>query len=243
MATENYPSVWARPRRGRRREQPALSTEQIVTEALRLLDADGLEALSMRKLGTALGAVATAVYWHVANKEELVELVVDHVYAEIEIPEITDAGQWRAAAESSARSLRAMIVRHPWVAPTLADIGMNYLGPNLLRVSDQLLGVYLTAGFDVVEADHASKTLWGYVIGIASTEAATISKLRRSGLDQAAWRAAVWPAAVEAAAPYPCLRALYAAHEDTDLADDTDANFRYGLARTLDGLEARLRDR
>jgi AcrR family transcriptional regulator len=242
MATEEHTSVWTRPKRGRRREQPALSREQIVAEALKLLDADGLDALTMRKLGAALGAVATAVYWHVANKEELVELVVDEVYGEIEVPAVTETGQWRAAAESSARSVRDMIVRHPWVAPTLAEVGMNYLGPNLMRVSDQLLGVYLTAGFELVEADHASKTVLGYVIGIASTEAATITKLHRSGMDHDAWRAAVWPAAVKAAEPYPHIRALYAAHDATDLTVDAEDNFSYGLNRILDGLESRLRN-
>jgi len=101
MATEEFTSVWNRPRRGRRREQPALTQEQIVGEAIKLLDADGLDALTMRKLGTALGAVATAVYWHVANKEELIELVVDEVYGEIEVPEVSDPSQWREAADLS----------------------------------------------------------------------------------------------------------------------------------------------
>ena len=80
----------------------------------------------------------------------------------------------------------------------------------------------------------------GYVIGIASTEAATTTQLRRSGMDQDAWRAAVWPAAVQAAEPYLRIRALYAAHDATDLTVDAEDNFSYGLNRILDGLEARL---
>jgi len=240
MATEEFTSVWNRPKRGRRREQPALTQGQIVGEAIKLLDADGLDALTMRKLGTALGAVATAVYWHVANKEELIELVVDEVYGEIEVPEVSDPSQWREAADLSARSLRSMIVRHPWVASTLADVGMNYLGPNLMRVSDEMLGIYLTAGFELIEADQANQTVLGYVIGIASIEAATVSKLNRSGKDMAAWQAAVWPAAVRAAEPYPRMRALYAAYGDADLEAGAEDGFSYGLNRILDGLEARL---
>ncbi|MEU4293305.1 TetR/AcrR family transcriptional regulator [Kribbella sp. NPDC026596] len=240
MATEEYSSVWTRPKRGRRREQPALGQEKIVAEAIKLLDTDGLEALTMRKLGAALGAVATAVYWHVANKDELIELVVDEVYAEIEVPEVSDPAEWRTAAEASARSLRAMIVRHPWFAQTLSDVGMNYLGPNLMRVSDDMLGTYLTAGFELTEADNACKTVLGYVIGIASVEAATISKLRRSGKDMAAWQAAVWPAAVRAAEPYARMRALYAAYGEADLVEGSEDSFSYGLNRILDGLEARL---
>ena len=230
MATEEYSSVWTRPKRERRREQPALSQEQIVAEAIKLLDADGLQALTMRKLGAVLGAVATA-----ANKDELIELVVDEVYAEIEVPEVSDPAEWRTAAEASARSLRAMIVRHPWVAQTLSDVGMNYLGPNLMRVSDDMLGTYLTAGFELIEADNACKTVLGYVIGVASVEAATISKLRRSGKDMAAWQAAV-----RAAEPYARMRALYAAYGAADLVEGSEDSFSYGLNRILDGLEARL---
>jgi AcrR family transcriptional regulator len=243
MAPEEYTSVWTRPKRGRRREQPALTQQQIVAEAIKLLDADGLEALTMRKLGAALGAVATAVYWHVANKDELLELVVDEVYGEIDVPTAVDPKQWRAAAESAARSVRAMIVRHPWVAPTLADVGMNYLGPNLMRISDDMLGVYLAAGFELAEADQASNTVLGFVIGIASVEAATVSKLKRSGKDMAEWQAEVWPAAVRAAEPFPHLRALYAANSGADLEAGSEDNFSYGLARTLDGLEGRLQGR
>ncbi|WP_433169459.1 TetR/AcrR family transcriptional regulator [Kribbella sp. CA-247076] len=240
MPTEEYTSVWTRPKRGRRREQPALSQEQIVAEAIKLLDAEGLDALTMRKLGTALGAVATAVYWHVANKDELLELAVDEVYGEIDVPEVTEPAQWRDAAETAARSVRAMIVRHPWVAPTLADVGMNYLGPNLMRISDRILGIYRTAGFELIEADQAANTVLGYVIGVASVEAATVSKLKRSGKDMAAWQSEVWPAAVRAAEPYPHMRALYAANSDTDLEAGGEDSFTYGLARTLDGIEARL---
>ena len=240
MASEEYTSVWTRPKRGRRREQPALTQAQIVAEAIKLLDADGLEALTMRKLGAALGAVATAVYWHVANKDELLELVVDEVYGEVEVPRVADPSEWRPAAEAAARSVRAMIVRHPWVAPTLADVGMNYLGPNLMRISDDLLGTYLAAGFELIEADQAANTVLGYVIGVASVEAATFSKLKRSGKDMATWQAEVWPAAVKAAEPYPHMRALYAANSNTDLEAGGEDSFSYGLARILDGLEARL---
>ena len=240
MASEEYTSVWTRPKRGRRREQPALTQEQIVAEAIKLLDADGLEALTMRKLGAALGAVATAVYWHVANKDELLELVVDEVYGEIEVPRVADPSAWRPAAEGAARSVRAMIVRHPWVAPTLADVGLNYLGPNLMRVSDDMLGIYLAAGFELIEADQAANTVLGYVIGVASVEAATVSKLKRTGKDMATWQAEVWPAAVKAAEPYPHMRALYAPNSNTDLEAGGEDSFSYGLARILDGLEVRL---
>lgn len=236
---EEFASVWTRPKR-KRREQPALSQEQIVAEAIKLLDADGLEALSMRRLGAALGAVATAVYWHVANKEELMELVIDHVYGELEIAELSEPEEWRQGATDFAHSFRAMILRHPWMGATLADVGVTYFGPNVLRMSDRMLALYEAAGFDLLEANQASTAVLAYVVGIASTEAATLSKIKRSGMSATAWMTSVWPAAQQAAEPYPRIKALYAAHNATDTAGNGDETFDYGLARVLDGLEVRL---
>lgn len=239
MPTEEFVSVWTRPKR-KRREQPALSQEQIVAAAIKLLDADGLEALSMRKLGAALGAVATAVYWHVANKEELIELVVDHVYAEIDVPVVESPDEWRQAATEFAHSFRAMIVRHPWMGSTLAEVGVTYLGPNMLRMSDRMLGLYETAGFDLREANQASTAVLGYVLGIASTEAATLSKVQRSGLSVHEWMTSVWPAARQAAQAHPRIKALYDSYDADAAAGNGDETFDYGLDRVLDGLEARL---
>ncbi|GAA1518710.1 TetR/AcrR family transcriptional regulator [Kribbella lupini] len=237
---EELESVWTRPKRGRRREQSALTPEQIVAAAIKLLDADGLDALSMRKLGAELGAVATAVYWHVANKEELLELVVDHVYGELEVPEITEAAQWRPAAIASATSMRGIIQRHPWLAATLADVGITYVGPNLMAVSDRMVALYETAGFELIEADQASKTVLGFVLGLASNEAATLTKLARTGTTVEEWIAKAWPAARRAAENHPRMKALYAAYAERDRGADADAVFTYGLERILDGLEARL---
>ncbi|GAA1721166.1 TetR/AcrR family transcriptional regulator [Kribbella yunnanensis] len=240
MASDEFDSVWTRPKRNRRREQPALSQEQIVAAAIKLLDADGLEALTMRKLGAELGAVATAVYWHVANKDELIELVVDHVYGEIDVPEISSPDEWRAAATEFAQNFRATILRHPWLGSTLADIGVTLLGPNLLRSSDRTLGLYQTAGFGLREANYASTAVLSYVVGLTSAEAATVSKVKRSGLSEQEWTAKLWPAAEQAAEPYPRLKALYAEYTSSSAAEGGDEVFAYGLNCVLDGLQARL---
>jgi AcrR family transcriptional regulator len=239
MATEEFASVWTRPKR-KRREQPALSQEQIVAEAMKLLDADGLEALSMRKLGAALGAVATAVYWHVANKDELLELVVDQVYGEVDVPAVSRPDEWRPAAAACAESFRGMVVRHPWMAVTLAEVGLTYLGPNMTRVSDRMLALYEGGGFELIEANQASKTVIAFVLGYATSEAASLTQLHRSGLSMDDWMAKVWPAAEEAAQKHPRMKALYAAHRGMNASEDSEDTFGYGLARVLDGLEARL---
>lgn len=96
------PSVWARPRA--RRAQPALSRERIVAEAVRLLDEEGMEALSMRGLAVRLGTAATSLYRHVANKDELIELVVDELYGELEVPDPVGATGWRAPWSTAPRA-------------------------------------------------------------------------------------------------------------------------------------------
>ncbi|WP_246257367.1 TetR/AcrR family transcriptional regulator [Amycolatopsis anabasis] len=233
-------SVWTRPRR-RRRDQPSLTREQIVAGALRLLDAEGVDGLSMRKLGTELGAVATAVYWHVTNKDELIELVIDEVYGEIEVPEIDDPAAWRDAVAGIAHSLRSTFLRHPWFASVIDAVGLSYLGPKMMRVSDQVLALFVAGGFSLAEADLAWTTVSVYVMGIASTEAATVNRLSRTGEDEEEHLRSILPIAEEASQEYPRLRQLYAeARARGSAAGVREDKFAYGLERILDGLQARL---
>ncbi|WP_235030791.1 TetR/AcrR family transcriptional regulator [Nonomuraea solani] len=233
---EPFPSVWARPH-AERREQPALSRRQIVAAALELLDAEGIDALSMRKLGTRLNAGATSMYTHVANKDELIELVVDEVYGEIEVPPAGGGEGWRAAAFTCAGSMRATLLRHPWIVSVQGEAGVAYLGPNVLRFSESLLGVFEGGGFSLEAADRALNTLTAYVLGYATSEAAWLTTLRRSGLSEGEWTERLWPVAEEAVRAYPRLRTLYAAQRH----EDRDRDFAEGLECVLDGLVARLK--
>jgi AcrR family transcriptional regulator len=232
------PSVWARPRK--EREQPVLSREHIVAEAVRLLDEEGIDALSMRRLGGRLGAGATSLYRHVANKDELFELAVDEVYGELPLPEIGDPADWRATITKVAHALRATILRHPWIAAKLGETGLAYLGPNVLRRSEHLLALFESAGFSLKEASRAESTVTAYVLGVSTTEAAWISMVARSGQSPQEWAERLWPAAERAVQDFPRLRARYAEQRASDVAGENDAAFDYGLQRILDGLEARL---
>src|SRR4051794_33876434 len=118
-------SVWTRPRRPQREQ---LTREQIVAAAIELLDQEGTEALSMRKLGSRLNVAATSLYWHVANPDELILLVVDDIYGELDLPLAADRPQWRAAVTRIAADLRAMTLRHPWIAPELGQVGLVHIG-------------------------------------------------------------------------------------------------------------------
>ncbi|SHF93752.1 TetR/AcrR family transcriptional regulator [Streptoalloteichus hindustanus] len=232
------PSVWTR--QNREREQPALSRGQIVAEAVRLLDAEGVEALSMRRLGARLNAGATSLYRHVANRDELIELVVDEVYGEIEVPEAAGGEGWREAVATCAHSVRAMILRHPWTASVLGQVGLSYLGPHVMRLNDRMLALFEAAGFPLAEADQALSSVFAYVIGMGISEAAWLAMVARSGQDEQEWQENLRPTAERAAQPYERLHEQFVSQQAQHPRQARDEKFHYGLERLLDGLSARL---
>jgi AcrR family transcriptional regulator len=226
------PSVWVRESR----DEPALSRAAIVREAIAMLDADGVDALSMRKLGARLNAGATSLYRHVATKDELMELAVDEVVAEITVPPAAGAG-WRAAVTETAWSFRATVLRHPWLASVLGQTGLAYLGPNLMSLTERLAALLTAAGFP--EPDRALEPVVSYVIGMSTTEAAWLTTVARSGRTEADFIAALMPAARQAAAGYDHLTQSYAGLP-ADPVKVRDEKFGYGLDVVLDGLALRL---
>ncbi|MEU9073574.1 TetR/AcrR family transcriptional regulator C-terminal domain-containing protein [Kitasatospora sp. NPDC048538] len=244
--SEDIPSLWTRPQRPRRREQPALSREQIVTEALAILDGDGIEALSMRKLGARLNAGATSMYTHVANKDELLALAVDQVFGELPLPD-TDAGpapaDWREAVTGCAEGVRAVILRHPWIVSVLGDVGLVYFGPSWMRLSETFLALLESAGFELVEANEAMGAILGYTIGAASVEAAWLSALARRGRDEQEWLDQLLPSVIEATKGHPRLHRLYTGQAQPEVARGRDDGFASGVRLVLDGVEAAHRAR
>ncbi|MFI6009461.1 TetR/AcrR family transcriptional regulator C-terminal domain-containing protein [Streptomyces sp. NPDC051243] len=232
------PSVWARPQR--EPDQPALSRAAIVREAIVMLDAEGVEALSMRKLATRLNAGAASLYRHVATKDELMELAVDEVAAEIHVP-AADSADWRAAVSEAARSFRTTALRHPWLSSVLGQAGLAYLGPNLMSYSERLAALFTAAGFP--EPTSAIDAVMSYVIGMSTTEAAWLITVARSGETEADFIARLLPAAQQAVADHEHLAQGYAETEEaatTDPAALRDAKFAAALEIVLDGLALRL---
>ena len=233
-------SVWTRPHRSRR-EQPALSRDQIVSEALALLDAEGFEALSMRKLGSRMRAGATSLYTHVANKDELLELVVDEAFGEITLPGDPASDDWRATMLELCRDIRRIMLRHPWIPVTMSSAGLVYLGPNMLRLSEAMLTILERAGFDDESADRALNAIFAYTIGTTSTEAAALASIARSDLDEQQWFKRMMAAAQVAARPYPRVYQRYTGHVGRDPARTREENFEHELGLIMDGLNARRR--
>jgi AcrR family transcriptional regulator len=218
----------------------SLTSEQIVRAAVALLDEEGLEGLNMRALGARLGTAATAVYWHVKTKDELVVLAADSVWLEIPLPSPVGAGGWRAAAVAMARGLLAMVTRHPWLA-TAMSTHLIY-GEAKARHDDHALGVYEAAGFEGADAEWALQTVFVFVLGRALFQAAELSRqrrLRRTGGEERERQAA--EAALAIASSYPRLRArVEAARGGADGPEGADASFETGLDLILDALESRV---
>ncbi|MFD8788068.1 TetR/AcrR family transcriptional regulator [Kitasatospora sp. NPDC059599] len=244
--TSGIPTLWTRPQRPRR-DQPALSREQIVTAALALLDNDGIEALSMRKLGARLNAGATSLYTYVANKDELLALAVDQVFAELPLPEPTgadgsntggDPKVWRAAIEEVAEEVRAAVLRHPWMVSVIGDVGMVYFGPSWMRLSEALLALLEDSGVDLVDANEAMGVVMGYTIGAATVEAAWLSTLAKRGREEQEWMDQLLPAVIEATKDHPRLHRLYTTQVDQEILAGRDSSFLSGVRLILDGIEA-----
>jgi AcrR family transcriptional regulator len=240
-----YPSVFVRPRR---QPRSSLTREQIVTEALRLLDTEGVDALSMRKLAAGLGVGTTSLYWHVANRDELIDLVIDEVYGELELPRTDEArggdDDWRDAARRLAHSIRSTTLRHPWVVSMLDRlVGATFLGPNLAKATERMFALFEGAGFELREAERALNTMISYVFGVAIGEAAWHNWLARHGKTAREWldesRRMFDAAPTEG---LERLRAMVDVYEGTDPEQISNEDFEYGLERVLDGLQVRLRD-
>jgi AcrR family transcriptional regulator len=216
-----------------------LSRDEIVTAALDLLDADGLEGLNMRALGKRLDSAATAMYWHVGSKDRLITLAGDRAWAEVELPDPAEIG-WRRAAYQLATNEYAMLTRHPWLVQAFGSYRLY--GPGRARHVDHSLAIYEAAGFVGVEADQATSAVFTFVLGNALGPAAAASfarKLGRDGGDVEALMEASRAEVVEAAAQFPRLRArLELASAEYGAAPDD--SFAFGLKAVLDGLEGRL---
>ncbi len=142
-----------------------LTREVVIRAAITMADRAGLELLTMRKLGEALGVEAMSLYNHVANKEDLLDGMIDIVFDEIDLPEADD---WMRTMHQRATSLRDVLARHRW-AVGLMESRPNP-GPANLRHHDAVLGSLRAAGFSIETAAHAYSLLDSYIYGFAQTQ-------------------------------------------------------------------------
>jgi AcrR family transcriptional regulator len=216
--------------------QPALSREQIVKAAIELLDGEGPAGLSMRKLGTHLGAGATSLYWHVANKDDLLELVVDEVMGEAYVPEATDTS-WRVGLSVWANGMRAMLLRHPWVAALLGT--RPTIGPNAMRMGERAITLLTRAGFEGLEVPHVISLVNSHALGAATTQAAVVVASRKAGVPLPDMAAQMEPYLEKIRPDHPNYDRWRRQNDGSsiDPLQLMEDGFAFGLERILDGLE------
>lgn len=218
-----------RSRAARRRREP-LTREEVLRTAVGLADRDGVGALTMRKLAEQLEVEAMSLYHHVANKDAILDGMVDVVFGEMELPSAD--GEWRAEMRRRAFSAREVLTRHPW-AIGLLDSRTNP-GPETLRHHDAVIGSLRAGGFSVAGTAHAFSALDSYIYGFTLQELSVPFDSRGGDLDELA-------AAMLERMPrdeYPHFVELVLEHAlkpDYAYADE----FAIGLDLVLDGLERR----
>ena len=220
----------SRPKRARQ----ALSQDRILHTAMRLVDKTGVEALSMRKLARALGVEAMSLYKHVADKDAVLDGLVDLVVREIGMP--LAATDWRTAMRHHAISTRQVCLRHRWAAVLMELRGAQT--PIRLRYADAILSLLRTAGFTVPMAYRAFLLVDSYLYGFIMQEANWPSD--EGGMAQVATFVTSqslqtgYPALVEA------MNYIMSANPQSSRFYDTE--FEHGLDMILDGLERVRRD-
>ncbi|MFE9538346.1 TetR/AcrR family transcriptional regulator C-terminal domain-containing protein [Streptomyces sp. NPDC006691] len=221
--------IWARPERAGRGPRPAFSRADIAAAAVRIADAEGIDALSMRRVAAELGCGTMSLYNYVPRKEDLYELMVDAVSAEYDLSEPT--GDWRADMLALAHQTRALMHRHPWVPRLMSPV--YGFSPNALRYLEHCMTC-----LDPLEAKYGTKmeliaSVNGVVTTYVANEIATAERTRSlpwSPEQEQGVRIAYLFSQV-ATGRYPRLAAAFA--EDSGPID-MDAVFERALTRTLD---------
>jgi AcrR family transcriptional regulator len=209
-----------------------LNRERVLRAAVKLADDDGIESLTMRELGLRLGVEAMSLYNHVANKDDILDGMVDLVVGEIDLP--SDTVDWKDAMRRRAVSAQAVFSRHPW-ASALID-SRESSGLERLRYFEWVIGTLRRAGFSVELAARAFSVLDSYIYGFGRQQ---LNMSAGSGVEPEEMAEAFLRAIP--ADEYPYLREMVVEYA-MNSGHDESADFEFGLGLILDGLQ-RLLDR
>jgi AcrR family transcriptional regulator len=207
-----------------------LTRDRLLRAALAVADASGITALTMRSLAEELGVKPMALYHHVSNKDEILDGIVDAVFAEIDLPPV--GLDWRPALRHRAQSARSVLARHPWATP-LMESRLN-AGAATLRHHDSVIGTMRRAGFSIAMTAHAYSLLDSYIYGFALQEAGLPFDSPESAAAMGQEFLKRFPAD-----QFPYLAELTVKHvlrEGYDYGDE----FEFGLDLVLDGIEQAL---
>jgi AcrR family transcriptional regulator len=230
-------SLWERLEQSATTTRPSLSTQRIAATAVGIADADGLDAITMRRLAAELGAAPMAAYRHVSGKDDVLELMVDLVYGEVDIP--ADA-TWRETMRALATGIRALVLRHPWLTRLSASQAEYELTPNRMALAERALAALRRPGLDADTTMNVFRTVAAYVHGATSAEIGLRQLMHernwssgdetRTGLSaQMTW--------LLGTGRYPAYERYI---REGARKDDLQWQFETGLEQILDGIAARL---
>jgi len=231
------------------REQPprrvrGLSRDDIVSTAIAVADAEGTEAVSMRRIAREMRAGAMSLYWYVSSKEELHQLMLQKVQAESEAP--VPSGDWRADLRTYAGNARAALLRHPWAIDFIGTGPPS--GPNDARNMERLISALDSLGLDIAMVMYVVMTVGTYVLGAALREVQEIrwqemAAQTTAGLTEAeiAELFGEFDRRVRQSGHYPHMVRILDTGFDPDSPLTRDERFEFGLDCVLDGIAARLR--
>jgi AcrR family transcriptional regulator len=228
----------ARPGRPSRGPQPAHSRARIAEAAVKIADADGIDATSMRRVAAEIGSRATSLYRYVRNKDELLDLMVDLVMGETRPP--ARSGDWRADLAAIAHHTRAVIKCHPWMIAISAF--RPTLGPNSLASMEATLRALDGRGLDIDAMLVIANTLSTFARGYAAGEVAEQQAKARSGLGRERWMQTQgqYVEMIRGSGQFPLFMRVV---DDAKAPHDPhlmQQGFEQGLQCLLDGVAARL---
>ncbi|GAA0363107.1 TetR/AcrR family transcriptional regulator C-terminal domain-containing protein [Microbispora corallina] len=231
-------NLWMRPERPARGPRPSFSRARLAEVAVQVADAEGLDAISMRRLAGELGAGTMSLYRYVSGKDDVIELMIDLVVGEYLPGETTLTGEWASDLRDLAWQARRTMLRHPWLAPLAAS--RQQASPTRLRLMETALGMLDGLGLGVDEMLTIVGGVFAYLNGFVQSELADAEALRRTGLTLQEWMTTQLPYIQSqiATGRYPML--LRMTTEGGRELVDADERFAYGLDRLLDGIAARL---
>jgi AcrR family transcriptional regulator len=214
-----------------RQTREPLTRERIVAAALRVMDEEGLEAVTMRRVGRELGVEAMSLYNHVTDKDDILNGIADEVMAGFDFPGDTD--DWKEDARRASRAWRTLLMAHPNVMVLLSERRSPITSPDALRPTEHALSILRRAGLSPEDTVRAFRAFGGYIQGFVLMELANMF-----GEDASPGTAAPWALDLpEDTFPMLCGCADYLVH------CDPAADFEFGLELLIHGLEAKAATR
>ncbi|MEU2240888.1 MULTISPECIES: TetR/AcrR family transcriptional regulator C-terminal domain-containing protein [Streptomyces] len=214
-----------------------LSRKRLVDAALELADAEGLNALTMRRVATVLGVSTMTLYRHVPGKAELVRLMADAACGEVPLGPVPP--EWRVGLERGARWLRGVYSRHRWMAHAMASFTRPVATPNAMAYTEWVLRSLRGTPLTHTEKLHAHLLIFAYVQGLSMADDLEEQARQDTGISDGEWMEQNEPRfdAIQAGGSYPELNSVTSGG---GFGLDLDALFEFGLQRTLDGIASMI---